>query len=438
MNTSNNNLVEFLLEKFEALKEFFYEHIKLIVPIIVGVIAIIAVLIGLSAHIRKEKAEAEAAAAEAALLAQESPELVLTIPDIPIEENAYPEVNDLISKYYLAMSNGDTDIIKSMNNFINDTELIRIEETSKYIEHYQNVSVYTKKGPAEGTFLAYVYSEIKFTDYTTAVPGIKAFYICTDENGSLFINDGEESETVISYIREVSLQDDMVDLNNEVAVKYNDMLAEDENLAVFLVDLTASIDTAVGERLALAEGSEETEEEPEEDENSDNQTEVTATVVTKVKTTTTVNVRSSDSETADKLGKASEGQEFVLIEERGNGWSEIEYNGKSAFIKSEFLEATATETVVTVTDNTETEEETEDTQTTTTTTTTNNSSSNKVTGKVKVKENVRIRSGASETSEKVATAYVGQELDLIQKQADGWTKIMYNGEVAYVKSDYVE
>jgi uncharacterized protein YgiM (DUF1202 family) len=61
-----------------------------------------------------------------------------------------------------------------------------------------------------------------------------------------------------------------------------------------------------------------------------------------------------------------------------------------------------------------------------------------VTGTVTVKDNVRIRASASENGEKLGTAYVGDKLDLIMKQADGWTKIKYNGQTAYVKSEYVE
>lgn len=59
-------------------------------------------------------------------------------------------------------------------------------------------------------------------------------------------------------------------------------------------------------------------------------------------------------------------------------------------------------------------------------------------GKVKVIENVKIRKGASTDSAALATAYVGQELELVMKQADGWTKIKYEGQTAYVKSDFVE
>lgn len=56
-----------------------------------------------------------------------------------------------------------------------------------------------------------------------------------------------------------------------------------------------------------------------------------------------VNIRASDSETADKLGKAVIGDTFKLLEERGNGWSKVAYNGEEAFIKSDYLEPSKTE-----------------------------------------------------------------------------------------------
>ena len=59
-------------------------------------------------------------------------------------------------------------------------------------------------------------------------------------------------------------------------------------------------------------------------------------------------------------------------------------------------------------------------------------------GTVKVKENVRVRKSASTESESLGTAYVGEKLELLMKQADGWTRVKYNGETGYVKSDYVE
>ncbi len=151
--------------------------------------------------------------------------------------------------------------------------------------------------------------------------------------------------------------------------------------------------------------------------------------MTTVKTTDVVNIRTSDSETADKLGKAAVGDEFELLEERGNGWSKIRYEDGDAFIKSEFLEPSETRTASNEEQADEDEEEEQGQQ---------EAAGTAVTGTVTVKENVRIRSGASENSEKLGTAYMGDKLEVIMKQADGWTKIKYNGKTAYVKSEFVE
>ena len=144
------------------------------------------------------------------------------------------------------------------------------------------------------------------------------------------------------------------------------------------------------------------------------------------KATDVVNIRTSDSETADKIDKAQVGQEFKLLEQRGNGWSKVEYNGKEAFIKSDYLEVTSEVSV----DVAQAEPENDTPQET--------ASAQESLGTVKVKENVRVRKSASTESESLGTAYVGEKLELLMKQADGWTRVKYNGETGYVKSDYVE
>ena len=149
-------------------------------------------------------------------------------------------------------------------------------------------------------------------------------------------------------------------------------------------------------------------------------------VVQMAKATDVVNIRTSDSETADKIDKAQVGQEFKLLEQRGNGWSKVEYNGKEAFIKSDYLEVTSEVSV----DVAQAEPENDTPQET--------ASAQESLGTVKVKENVRVRKSASTESESLGTAYVGEKLELLMKQADGWTRVKYNGETGYVKSDYVE
>ena len=435
MNTSNNNIQDFIKAKLEILKNWFFRHSRIIMPIVLVICVAITVTIAISAN--KEKAVEDEIVQAAEELSITDP--LVSVPEVPMELNAVPEVNDLVNTYYTAMVEGDTDTMSRLMYKLDETEVLKAQETSKYIESYPTLEVYTKAGPKENTYMAYVYAEVKFYDYERPIPGMTAYYVCQDENGSYYLNvDGEEDEDTLNYMREVNLQDDVVDLNNKVAVSYNDMVTEDEVLRQFIIDLNTEIDKNVGEALARAEGSGTSTQdgEPAEGEQPDNvagsgetQEEETAKVVTKVKATDVVNIRSSDSETADKLGKAAIGDEFTLLEARGNGWSKVSYEGREAFIKSDYLEPSE---VI------EADAGGNDTGTDTQSSQTDNNQPAATTGTVTAKVNVRIRAAASENSEKLGTAYTGEVLDVIMKQADGWTKINYKGRVAYVKSDYVE
>lgn len=451
MNTSNNNIQDFIKARLESLKNWLFRYSKILMPVILVICVAITVIVAINAN-KREIAEEEA------VNTTDNVEIVsdqTTVPEVPLEQDAVPEINELFQIYYSAMVEGDTDTMNRLVERLDATEILKAQETSKYIESYPVLEIYTKNGPKEGTYIAYVYTEVKFYDYEKPIPGMSTYYICTDENGEFFLNeDGEEDESVITYIREVSLQDDVIDLSNKAAVAYNDMLAGDEELADFILDLNTEIDKNVGEALARAEGSGQPSNEAaasgddeaaggdspdgESDQEQQDNTEPSV-IVTKVKATDVVNIRTSDSETADKLGKAAVGDEFDLLEQKGNGWSKIKYEGGEAFIKSEFLEpsetmqadAGETEEEPEEEDNNDTEPEEEPEQA-------DNSSSGEVTGTVTVKENVRVRASASESGEKLGTAYVGEKLEVLMKQADGWTRIKYNGKTAYVKSDYVE
>lgn len=435
MNTSNNTIQGFIKAKFEILKNWLIRYSKIVMPVVLVICVLITVVIAVNANKKKAEQDEIVVSSEEVDMASN----LIAVPEVPLEQDAVPEINELFNKYYTAMVNGDTDTMAGLVDHLDETEILRAQETSKYIESYPTLEIYTKIGPKEGSYIAYVYAEWKFYDYDQTIPGMTVYYVCQDEAGNYYINeDGEEGENELNYIRQVNLQDDVVDLQNRAAVAYNDMLAEDEDLVNFILDLNTEIDKNVGEALARAEGSEQTGDEGEEPESEETaegseeaentETEEPDTVVTKVKAIDVVNIRTSDSETADKLGKAAVGDEFTLLEEKGNGWSKIEYEGRDAYIKSEFLEPS--ETAEASADN----NESDDTQTAQT----DNSSSAATTGTVTVKENVRIRASASENGEKLGTAYVGEKLDVIMKQADGWTKIKYNGKTAYVKSEFVE
>lgn len=423
--TSNNNIRDILLAKLEAIGNWLVKHAKIVMPVVL--IACVAVTVFVSVNANRKSAN-RSEDVEANSNVENTADNTYAVPQVPLQKNEDPKIEELIGAYYTAYVNGDIETIRSLVENLDDTEVLQIQETSKYAESYPTVDIYTKEGPTDNTVLVYVCSEIKFTDFEEPLPGMKPFYVRIDENGNYHImEDVECSESEANYIKIVSLQDDVVDMNNKVVAAYNDMVASDTELAQFLLDLRNEIDKNVGEVLvqteenteAAGEGTDTDEAGSESDNTESAQTEM---VVTKVRAIDVVNIRSSDSETADKLGKAAIGDEFKLLEKIGNGWSKIEYEGKEAYIKSEFLEDIETEQASAVNTSTPTAAGQEA----------------QVTGTVTAKENVRIRSAASETSEKIGVAYAGTTLEVIMKRADGWTEIKYNGKSAYVKSDYVE
>ncbi len=430
MNTTNNTIWEGLKVKLDAFKNWLIRYSKIVLPVILVACVALTIVIAIQANKRKVEQEETVVASEEN---EDEDGAMAAVPEVPLEKDAVPGINELFDTYYKAMVDGDTETMEELVYYMDATEILRAAETSKYIDSYPPLEVYTKAGPKEGTYIAYVYAELKFHDYDKPIPGMRTYYVCTNEDGELYINeDGEESDSELHYMREIQLQGDVIDLNNKAAAAYNDMIVEDQSLADFLLELRTEIEKNVGEALARAEQSEEPEEVTDEETPEEQENEAPAEVVTKVKTIDVVNIRTSDSETADKLGKAAVGDEFELLEEKGNGWSKIKYEDGEAFIKSDYLEPSETVAASDAeqTDDNEEEEAQEQAD--------NSEDSTPASGKVRVKETVRIRSGASENSEKIATAYMGETFDVIMKQADGWTKIKYNGKTAYVKSEFVE
>ncbi|MDD2969944.1 MAG: SH3 domain-containing protein [Lachnospiraceae bacterium] len=421
-------LLQNLLQLILRGKEWVINNTKTAVFVAVtAVLLVIAIVVAITVGDRDREVQAEISANTVAT--------VKPVSEVVLEENKYPEVNDLITRYYTALADGDMDTVVACRNYTEETEKIRLEKKSQYIDSYQNLKVYTKDGMVENTYLAYVYYEVKFNDIETLAPALNTLYICPNESGELYIYEGEIDDTVSEYLKELSTQDDVVELFNRVEVSYNAATEQDESLRTFLAELPTKIKTEVGEALAAIEEpdstvSDNSTEQAAATEVSSNEAEITEPVAEQasastteiVETTDTVNVRSSDSETADKIGKAPKGERYTRLESKENGWSRIMFEEQEGFIKSDYLKVV--ETQETAAETVEAEEQTQEAEATQ--------------GNVRVKETVNVRNAASETADKLGVAYQGDEFGLIMEQADGWTKIDYKGQTGYIKSEFLE
>ena len=400
-------------EKIHSIGNYIIKHNKVVLPAVVVVAVAITVSVSLSLSNRHKEAQQEA---EIASAASETATETAT-EEVPLVANEEGAIYTLIATYYNAMATGDEETLRSVCDEISDKDMYRYVELSQYIDYYPTLEIYTKTGPEEGSVIAYVYYKISFVGHEEEVPGYQALYICTNDQGGLYIKRGENSEEVNEYIKTVSTQDDVVEFNNKITVEYNELMVDHPEVLQYISELDSQVSIAVGEKLAnqvaaetqVAEaGTEEgsTDGQDTQTENGEQQ-EAEDQGPQYVTTTTTVNVRSSDSEQADKLGKVSGGTKLQVLEQRPNGWTKVDYEGKEGYIKTEFLQlaesAAETETIGTVTATT----------------------------------NINVRASASETADRLGLLSGGDSAELVGTEGD-WSKIKYNGQIGYVKSEYVQ
>lgn len=443
MKKKNNNVTNWRNEK----KDIFAilgDNKKFLMPAILAVAVVLTVVIAVSAnHRATEIAESTATEAEST---------VFEVPDVAMEENTSPEINALVEKYYAASASGDAETLAAIYKGLDETEILKAVAASEYIDTIDNIKVYTKPGPVEGSYVAYVYNEVKLYDYEGRVPGLEILYICSDENGDLYINGDVVDAGELDYLKQINVQADVIDLNNKVASSYNEMVSGDEALAELLTRMRSGLQVSVGEALATSETS--TPEESAAEASSEEETDPDKVTVTTriIKATDVINIRSSDSETADILDKTTKGQEFKELEALANGWSKVEYKGKEAYVKTEFFEVVSEETTVVDSgeeDNTDEEDEaasaassasTESAAAASSESSTENQSkvSSAKTGKMTLTDSVKFRKGQSTDSEAITTIYAGSTVNVIEQYASGWAKIEYNNKTGYVKSEFLQ
>ncbi len=404
-------------DKIRDITKFMVKHSKVVFPLVVIAAVAFTVSVALTAgNADKIEETEETSTQESAVKETVVPEVEQ---DVPMVLNEDPAITTLITTFYNAVALGDEATISSVCDNIPIQDIVRYAETAKYIDTYPVLEIYTKPGPEAGSTIAFIYYKVVFVEHEEQFPGYKAHYVCTNDEGGLYIKTGEFSDEVNQYIEKVMSQDDVVEFHNRVTVEYNDLVSAKPELLEYLSEMNTQISAAVGTRLALINA----EETPEAGENAAGEGEnspVEATegsepassvqpvenVVQYATASTTVNVRNSDSERADKLGKVTGGTRLQILEQKVNGWTKVLYDGKEGFIKSEFLEVAESANGL------------------------------QSIGIVTATTNINVRTSASETAEKLGVLVGGESVDLYANE-NGWCKINYNGQVGYVKADYV-
>lgn len=371
------------------------------------------------------------------------------------EVDSNEEINTLITNYFNAYANGDTDTIATLATPLSDLEKSYISMYSQYVEAYQSIRCYTKQGLDDKSYLVSVYLEMKFAGVDTVAPGLSFFYVQTNDDGSLYINNAYSyfnlnmlennpdaayplDDNVKKLIDKFEKQDDVVALLADVQSKYETALSADANLATMAnttladaynawaatinssapaveADTTAQAETPATEAPA-AESVPEAETPAAE--TSAAETPADTSGVTAANDTVyaldTVNIRSEANESGSVVGRATVGTSFTRTGTTADGWSQVEYNGTTAYIKSDYLTTDASQT--------------------------SGQSQNTVAAgeSVRLSDTTNIRSSMSETADRVGVAYSGETVKVIESYAEGWSKVEWNGKTGYIKTDLLQ
>lgn len=423
--------------RMTSIRDYIVKHSKLVFPVIVIVVAAFTVSVALNAgNAKAEPADTVDPAlpfVNAAGLGEvEKPggeggvTPLAENENVPLAVNEDERIQALVLTYYNAKVYGDMETLASVYDEISERDMLDYRETAKYLEYIPALEVYTKPGLAEGDTIVYVYYRLCFVNHENEeVPGWQTFYVCTDENGELYFKSGDNiTEEEAEYVMRVSGQDDVIEVNNRVSVEFNELIENHPEMYNYMTELKTQINTSVGvalaERNADAPASSEPEggeegggasggEEPGTGEGGEPAQDAQPPVEAGPQyatATTTVNVRKSDSELADKLGKVSGGTRLQVQEVRLNGWTKVVYEGKDGYIKSEFLNM----------------EE--------------NVAGQQVIGTVTATTNINVRSAATTAAESLGILSGGDSLDLLANEGE-WCKVSYEGRIGYVKTEFV-
>ena len=219
----------------------------------------------------------------------------------------------VMTSYYAARTNGDTETLRKLDPSMDEQE--EASMTSSYVESYSDISTYSKPGLTAGSYLVYVCYNGKLKNIETLVPSLIECYLMTDEEGNLYIADTDGDEKIKAFCAENSQSEEVQNLVSSVQ---SDLEAA-ENADPALTEFMAQYGNSPSSGDSDADESGETEG-----------TEIVALDV--------CNIRSTPEITDDNIiGSLYTGETATKLGETADGWTEIDYNGESAYVSSEFV-----------------------------------------------------------------------------------------------------
>lgn len=233
-------------ETLDNIKQFCTENKKYVgvAGVLVGLILILIVVVAGGNNGRQSNTEAGS-------------QTEISVKDFEFEKDytndAKDDISTLLADYYKAYVGDDLDILGKLATPMSDNEKSYIGVVSQYYESVNDITPYTKNGLKKGTYFVSVKNSIKFTGVDTQAPTLDFFYIETDKDGKLFINnvysnfnrtycENALDDDIMELISKYTASSEFADLHKEVQKAYEQAVGSDANLKTMLeTTLTGAI-----------------------------------------------------------------------------------------------------------------------------------------------------------------------------------------------------
>ena len=160
-------------------------------------------------------------------------------------DDAKDDINKLLSDYYTAYCADDLDTLDKVATPMSDNEKSYIGVVSQYYESVSDITPYTKNGLEKGSYFVSVKNNIKFIGVNTVAPTLDFFYIETDKDGNLYINNiysnfnrtYEETaldDDILALISKHTASSEFAQIQEEIQKAYEDAVNSDADLKKML------------------------------------------------------------------------------------------------------------------------------------------------------------------------------------------------------------
>ena len=354
-----------------------------------------------------------------------------TVPKPSASEETYQvkdqeAIDSLMNTYYKALADNDTYVLNEVLNPVFDHEMTYIQIMSAYVDAYDNIVCYATEGGKEGEYIVATYYEVKYNKVKGFVPGMAYYYVVTNEDGDLSIDnlysqhnrkylESMPSTEIVSLMTAYQTSPDMQSMMAQVQASYDEAVASNENLKEMVeVTLPAALADWYGTMQAYLDiqmqDPDPEVEDPAITDTEDpvvggSETEASGTIYA----TDAINIRQAPTTESEKLASVSYGAELTRLATTDDGWTKIKTGDLVGYVKSEYVSETKPA---------------------------GGSASSGTT--ITVSETVKMRAGKGTEYEEVTVVLGGESVTVVEGDSNGWTKVTYGGATGYIRSDLLQ